>query len=172
MSSASPLNEAQQRPLLSGTKYADKPLSNVEAILNAAESKTIFPKYPSDLSPSQVKLIRTSAARFRDQLMRVMEGLGIVHGGPAFASLHSLRVTPGFVQISAQEMAPHYLRGYGEVPESVVPQLQGVYAELEGLQGDWTSPWRKVPQPICSQGYSVSSSQSSELSCSSFWTGS
>jgi GTP-binding protein EngB required for normal cell division len=133
VASASPLNEAQQRRLLSGTRYADKLLSDVEAILVASESKTIFLKYRSDVSPSQVKLIRSSVARFRDQLARVMDGLGIVHGGPAFGSLASIRVTLGFVQIAVQEMAPHYLRGYGEVPESVVPQLQGVCAELEGL---------------------------------------
>jgi hypothetical protein len=133
MSSASALNEAQQRRLLSGARYADKLLSDVEAILNASESKTIFPKYRSDLSPSQAKLIRSSVARFRDQLARVMDGLGIVHGGPAFGSLHSIRVTLGFVQIAVQEMAPRYLRGYGEVPEEAVPQLQGVCAELEGL---------------------------------------
>jgi GTP-binding protein EngB required for normal cell division len=133
MANASPLNEAQQRRLLSGARYADKLLSDVEAILNASESKTIFPKYRSDVSPSQVKLIRSSVARFRDQLARVMDGLGIVHGGPAFGSLASIRVTLGFVQIAVEEMAPHYLRGYGEVPESVVPQLQGVCAELEGL---------------------------------------
>jgi GTP-binding protein EngB required for normal cell division len=127
------LNEAQQRRLLSSAKYADRLLSDVEAILSASESKTIFPKYRSDLSPSQAKLIRNSLARFRDQLARVMDGLGIVHGGPAFDSLNSIRVTLGFVQVAVQEMAPQYLRGYGELPENVAPQLQGLCAELEGL---------------------------------------
>ncbi|MFB3778368.1 MAG: dynamin family protein [Bryobacteraceae bacterium] len=133
MATSSPLNESQQRRLLSSAKYADKLLSDVEAILNASESKTIFPRYRQDVSPSQAKLIRHSIARFRDQLARVMDGLGIVHEGPGFGSIHSIRVALGFIQIAIQEMAPHYLRGYGEVPENAVPQLQGLCAELEGL---------------------------------------
>jgi GTP-binding protein EngB required for normal cell division len=133
VATTNPLNEAQQRRLLASARYADKLLSDVEAILNASESKTIFPKYRPDVSPAQARLIRNSVARFRDQLARVMDGLGIVHEGAGLGSLHSIRVTLAFVQIAVQEMAPRYLKGYGELPEGVVPQLQGLCAELEGL---------------------------------------
>jgi GTP-binding protein EngB required for normal cell division len=133
MATESPLNEAQRRRLLSNAKYADQLLSDIEAILNASESKSIFPRYIPDLTPAQAKLVRNHIARFRDQLARVMDGLGIVHEGPAFGSIHSIRVTLTFVRIAVQEMAPKYLRGYGAVPESVAPQLQGLCAELEGL---------------------------------------
>src|ERR1035441_1242420 len=133
MATESPLNEAQRRRIFSNAQYADKLLSDVEAILSASESKSIFPKYVADLSPPQVKLIRSYIARFRNQLARAMDGLGIVPEGPALGSLHSIRVTLTFVRIAVQEMAPHYLRGYGEVPGSVTPQLQGLCAELEGL---------------------------------------
>jgi GTP-binding protein EngB required for normal cell division len=131
----SSLNEAQQRRLFSNAQYADKLLSDIEAILTASESKSIFPKFRPDVSPLQVKLIRNYVARFRDQLGRVMAGLGIVHEGPALGSLHSIGVTFTFVRIAVQEMAPDHLRGYGELPGSVVPQLQGLCAELEGLLG-------------------------------------
>jgi hypothetical protein len=53
----SSLNEAQQRRLLSNAQYADKLLSDIEAILTASESKSIFPKFRPDVSPLQVKLI-------------------------------------------------------------------------------------------------------------------
>jgi GTP-binding protein EngB required for normal cell division len=129
----SPLNEAQRRRLSSNAQYADKLLSEVEAILGAAESKSIFPKYAADLPPAQAQLIRSYIARFRNQLARAMDGLGMVPGRPAFGSLHSIRVTLTFVRIAVQEMAPHYLRGYGELAEGVTPQLQGLCAELEGL---------------------------------------
>jgi len=133
MATESPLNEAQRRRLSSNAQYADKLLSDIEAILGVSESKSIFPKYVADLSPSQAKLIRSYIARFRNQLARAMDGLGIVPGGATLGSLHSIRVTLTFVRIAVQEMAPHYLRGYGEVAESVTPQLQGLCAELEGL---------------------------------------
>jgi GTP-binding protein EngB required for normal cell division len=127
------LNEAQRRRLFSHAQYADKLLSDIEAILNAAESKSIFPKFLPDISGAQAKLIRGYIARFRDQLARVMDGLGIAADRPALGSLHSIRVTLTFVRVAVQEMAPHYLRGFGELSESVEPQLQGLCAELEGL---------------------------------------
>lgn len=133
MAIESPLNEAQRRHLLSNARYADQLLSDVEAILNASESKSIFPKYIPDVSLAQVKLVRNYIVRFRDQLARVMDGLGIVHQGAGFGSIHSIRVTLTFVRIAVQEMAPRYLEGYGELRESAVPQLQGLCAELEGL---------------------------------------
>jgi GTP-binding protein EngB required for normal cell division len=133
MAIESPLNEAQRRHLLSNARYADQLLSDVEAILIASESKSIFPKYVPDVSPAQVKLIRNYITRFRDQLGRVMDGLGIVHQGPGFGSIHSIRVTLTFVRIAVQEMAPRYLEGYGDLRASAVPQLQGLCAELEGL---------------------------------------
>jgi GTP-binding protein EngB required for normal cell division len=133
MANESPLNEGQRRRLFSNAQYADKLLSDIEAILNASESKSIFPKYAADLSPPQAKLIRSYIARFRNQLARAMDGLSIVSETPALGSLHSIRVTLTFVRVAVQEMAPHYLRGYGELAESVAPQLQGLCAELEGL---------------------------------------
>ena len=133
MANDSPLNEAQRRRLSSNAQYADKLLSEVEAILGAAESKSIFPKYIADLSPPQANLVRGYIARFRNQLARAMDGLAIVPGRPSLGSLHSIRVTLTFVRIAVQEMAPEYLRGFGELPESVTPQLRGLCAELEGL---------------------------------------
>ena len=133
MANESPLNEGQRRRLFSNAQYADKLLSDIEAILNASESKSIFPKYVADLSPAQAQLIRSYIARFRNQLARAMDGLSIVSETPALGSLHSIRVTLTFVRVAVQEMAPHYLRGYGELAESVAPQLQGLCAELEGL---------------------------------------
>jgi len=133
MATESPLNEAQRRRLFSNAQYADKLLSDIEAILSASDSKSIFPKYVADLSPPQAKLIRSYIARFRTQLARALDALGIVLERPALGSLHSIRVTLTFVRVAVQEMAPHYLRGYGELAESVAPQLQGLCAELEGL---------------------------------------
>ena len=133
MATTSPLNEAHQRRLLSGARYADTLLSDVEAILNASESKTIFPKYRSDISPSPGQ----ADSQLRGPLPRstgARDGwLGHRSWGTPLQSLHSVRVTLGFVQIAVQEMAPRYLRGYGEVTENVAPQLQGLCAELEGL---------------------------------------
>ena len=127
------LNEAQQRRVLTNAQYADKLLSDVEAILTASESKALFPKYIPDLAPPQVKLVRDSLARFRNQMARALEGLAIARPDATFGAVHSIRVTLTFIRIAVEEMAPHFLRGYGDVDAGVAPQLQGVCSELEGL---------------------------------------
>lgn len=127
------LNEAQRRRLLSSARYIDQLLSEIESILNSADSKCLFPKYRLDVTPAQAKLIRNSIARLRELLARALDKLGVIHQGPPFDALRSIRITLGFVQVAVEEMAPKYLRGYGSLPQSTVSQLQGVCTELEGL---------------------------------------
>lgn len=127
------LNDAQQRRLLASAKYADELLSEIEAILTAAESKSAFPKYRPDLTLHQARLIRSHIARFRNHLTRVLAAVGVHHQGPAFGSLHSVRVTLTLIRVAVQEMAPEYLRGYGELREEAVAELRGLSAELQGL---------------------------------------
>jgi GTPase Era involved in 16S rRNA processing len=127
------LNESHQRRLLASARYADKLLSEIEAILAASESKSPFPKYRPDVSLHQARLIRAHIARFRDHLVRVLAGFGIETGTARFGSLHSIRVNLTFVRIAVQEMGPGYLRGYGAFPEEAAAELRGLCAELEGL---------------------------------------
>lgn len=127
------LNESQRRRLLASAQHADKLIAGVEEILNAAQSKSPFPKYRPDLSLHQARLIRSHLARFRDHLSRVLAAAGVAAGGPALGSLHSIRVMLTFIRIAVQEMAPEYLRGYGELSDSAAAELRGLCAELGGL---------------------------------------
>jgi GTP-binding protein EngB required for normal cell division len=127
------LNESHRRRLLANAQYADKLLSDVEGILNAAESKSPFPKYRPDVSLHQARLIRGHISRFRDHLSRALLAVGIAGDGPRFGSLHSIRVALSFVRITVQEMAPEYLRGYGDMSDGAATELRGLCVELEGL---------------------------------------
>ena len=127
------LNESQQRRLLANARYADRLLSDIEGILSAAESKSPFHKYRPDLSLHQARLTRSYLGRFRDHLTRVLETLQVAPDVIQFSSLHSIRVTLTFVRISVEEMAPQYLRGYGELSADAETQLHGMCSELEGL---------------------------------------
>jgi GTP-binding protein EngB required for normal cell division len=133
VSETSDLNESHRRRLLANAQYADKLLSDVEEILSASESKSPFPKYRPDVSLHQARLIRGHIARFRDHLSRVLSAVGIAGDGPRFGSLHSIRVTLTFVRITVQEMAPEYLRGYGDLSDGTAAELRGLCVELEGL---------------------------------------
>jgi GTP-binding protein EngB required for normal cell division len=127
------LNESQRRHLLTNVQYADKLLSEIEGILTAASSKSPFPEYQVDVTPAQTKVIQDYIARIRAQMLRVLEGQQIAVPGPKFGAIHSIRVTLAFVRIALIEIGPRYMRGYGELPESAVAELDGLVTELNAL---------------------------------------
>jgi len=130
---ADSLNEAQKRHLLASYQYADKLLSEVESILSAANSRSPFPRYRPDLSPVQVKIIEDYVARLRAQMVRTLSGLGIEPPEAQFGSLHAIRVTLGFADIAFEECRPKRMRGYGEVPEALLAEMNGAVDELQSL---------------------------------------
>jgi len=127
------LNEPQRRHLWTSVQYADKLLSEIEQVLTAASSKSPFPRYRVDVSPAQSKVIQDYIARIRAQMLRILEGQRIAVPGPQFGAIHTIRVALAFVRTAAIEIGPKYMRGYGEVPESEVAELNGLVAELNTL---------------------------------------
>lgn len=127
------LNESQRRHLLTSVEYADELLSEIEEILNATASKSPFPKYQVDLKPAQGKMVQDYIARIRAQMLRVLEGQGIGPRGPQVGAIHSIRVQLAFVRIALTEIGPRYMRGFGEIPESAIADLNGLVAELNTL---------------------------------------
>jgi len=133
-SSAVPnLNESQARRLRVTCQYIDKLLSDIESILNATASKAAFPRYSSDISPAQRRTIEDYIGRVRAQLVRVLEGQGIPKEKPQIPASRSVHVILGAVDIAIEELKPKYMRGYGEVPEPVATELNGIAGELSGL---------------------------------------
>jgi GTP-binding protein EngB required for normal cell division len=133
METGSRLNEPQQRHLWTSVQYADKLLSEIEEILTAASSKSPFPKYQVDVTPAQSKVINDYIARIRAQMLRILEGQRIPVPRPQLGAIHAIRVTLAFVRIALIEIGPRYMRGYGEVPESEVAELNGLVTELNTL---------------------------------------
>lgn len=130
---AESFNPSQRLHLLSSCRYADQLLSEIESILTASSSKSPFPRYRPDMTPAQVKVVRDYIARLRAQMVRVLESQGISPPEPQFGSIHSIRVTLGFADIAFEECRPQRMRGYGEVPASLVAEMNGLVDELQGL---------------------------------------
>lgn len=127
------LNESHVRHIISNFQYADKLLSEIEAVLTATASKSVFPKYVPDVTPAQIKAIEDYIARIRAQLVRVLASFGITPPAAQTGSIHAIRVTLAFIRIAIEESAPRHLAGYGPVPESLIPELEGLSNELEGV---------------------------------------
>jgi len=127
------LNPSQRRHLLTSCQYADKLLSEIEAVLVASQSKSPFPKFKPDISPAQAKVVQDYIARMRAQLVRILGGQGVPIPAPHIGSVHSIRVTLGFVDIAFDECRPKRMAGYGEVAQSAATGLSGLVDEMQGI---------------------------------------
>jgi GTP-binding protein EngB required for normal cell division len=127
---AAELNSAQKFHLVTSAQYADKLLSEVESVLFASKSKSAFKKYKNSLSPAQVKVVEDYIARIRAQMVRVLEAQGVALPEPQFESIHSIRVSLTFIKIAFEECTPNRMRGYGDLSESKIPELNGLVDEM------------------------------------------
>lgn len=138
------LNGAQRQRLLITCKHIDRLLGDIEATLNTAASKTVFPSYSNDVTAAQRKTIEDYIARVRGQLLQVLAGESLSPAPPRISAAHSIRVNLTFVDIAIAELAPHYMRGYGPVSEEGAADLNGIVAELKSAIKELT---RYVLQP-------------------------
>lgn len=127
------LNESQARRLRVTCQYIDKLLGDIDGVLNTTASKAAFPRYSPDIAPAQRRTIEDYMGRIRAQLVRVLEGQGLPKEEPSIPASRAVHVMLGAVDIAAEELKPKYMRGYGDVPESIATELNGIAGELRSL---------------------------------------
>ncbi len=127
------LNPSQRRHLLSSCQYADKLLSEIEAVLAAAQSKSPFPRFQPDISPAQSKVVQDYISRVRAQVVRILESQGVPIPSANIGSVHAIRVTLGFVDIAFDECRPKRMAGYGEVSAAASTEASGLVDEIQGI---------------------------------------
>src|SRR6266568_7981440 len=127
------LNPSQRLHLLTSCQYADKLLSEIEATLVASQSKSPFPKFKPDISPAQAKVVQDYIARMRAQLVRILDSQGVAIPAPHIGSVHSIRVTLGFVDIAFDECRPKRMTGYGALAETAAIEMAGLVDEMQGI---------------------------------------
>ncbi len=133
MGSSDSLNWSHKLHLLTSFKYADNLLSDIEAILSASNSKSPFPRYRPDLLPVQIKVVQDYIALIRAEMIQVLKSQGVSPPGPRVGANHAIRVNLEFADIAFDECRPTALRGYGEVPESLIPEVSGLVEEMRSL---------------------------------------
>ena len=127
------LNDPQQRHLRVSCQYVDRLLSDVESILHTAASKSPFPRYFVDVTPEQSGVIEDHIQRIRLQLMRTLAWQRIEPQPPDIPATRAIMTDLSFVEVAIEEMRPHYMLGYGAVPEDAIDELNGVIEELRSL---------------------------------------
>lgn len=124
------LNEFQARHLRIACQHIDKLLGDMEEVLHASESKSVFPRYVPELSPVQRKTIEDYAARLRAQLLRVLRSQQIDPEPSRVAEAHALHTFLTFVEIALEELTPEDMAGYGAVTPEGAIELKGIAQEL------------------------------------------
>jgi GTP-binding protein EngB required for normal cell division len=127
------LNGPQKQHLLSSCQYADKLLADIEGILRSSESKSVFPKYNGAVPRAQARIIEDYIARIRSQILTALQSQNIPVPEAQFRTVHSLKVTLIFAEIAFEECTADKMRGYGEVPPEVVPELNGLVSEIKAM---------------------------------------
>ena len=131
--SAGLLNEFQARRLRVTCQYIDQLLGEISEILHASSSKAAFPRFLPDIAPAQSRTIEDYLVRLRAQLVRVLDGQGIPREKPAIPASRAVHVALGTIDIAVEELKPHYMHGYGDLPEPAATELNGIVGELRGL---------------------------------------
>jgi GTP-binding protein EngB required for normal cell division len=133
MAEISGLNGPQKQHLLASCQYADKLLSELESILHASQSRSVFPKYSGSLSPVQARIVEDYIARIRAQMQSALQSQDIAIPEPSFRTVHSMTVTLIFAGIAFEECTADKMRGYGPVPTGTIAELNGLVSEIKGL---------------------------------------
>lgn len=127
------LNESQQRHLRVLCEYVDRLLSDIEVILASGASKSVFPRYISEISPVARRAIEDFLARIRVQLVSVLDSQQIPAERPAIPDARAISATLDTIEIALDELRAKNMRGYGEVPQSVAVELDAMAEKLESL---------------------------------------
>lgn len=127
------LNENQQRRLRVTCEHIDRLLTEVEDMLNVANSTAAFPRYVNDILPPQRRLLEDFIVRARAQLARILEGQGIPRPAPSIPVARAVQTTLLFIEIAAEEIAPRQMRGYGALSPHATTEIEGIISELKSL---------------------------------------
>jgi GTP-binding protein EngB required for normal cell division len=130
---AEQMNEPQQTRLRITCQYIDKLLGDVEDILHAASSQSPFPRYVLDITPAQIRVVEDYISRLRSQLVRTILWQQVKPVPPDIPATRAVLTNLAFVDIAIEELKPHYMSGFGPVPDDAIHELNGVVHELRAL---------------------------------------
>jgi len=126
-------NEFQVRRLRVTCHYIDRLLSQVEELLNVADSKAAFPRYLDDISPAQRRGIEDHISRIRNRLVRLLQDQGIAPEPPLIPASRAVNVALTVIDIAVEELEPGRMRGYGDIEEAAANELTRIVDELRAM---------------------------------------
>ena len=127
---AASLNDNHKRHLLHTLEHVDQVLSGALQTLTSAELPSPFQRCQSDSLPVQRKVLADYVSRLRGMMVRILDSHGIIVPKPQVSSLWSFQSTLLSAKIAVEELAPKYMRGYGDMPDEVAHELDVLTTQL------------------------------------------
>ena len=128
------LKENHKRTLLIGFRYVDNLLSDIERIMaTPANPQSPFPKYVADITPAQQKTIKAEIMHIREVMCSILESKGIKIMHPEISAAKAVRTAIHFADIAMEEKKPRYMKGYGELTEEAMIELNEVVSQMQKL---------------------------------------
>jgi small GTP-binding protein len=133
------LNANQQSPVATRLRYVDELLSEALRKLSAGGEDSPFSSLVHDATPVQQKVAADYVRRVRAAMRAVLEKWGIDPSPLRVSAVWAARTTLYSAEIAVEELAPHYLRGYGELSDEAAKEVNAVVSELLDLLGQLES---------------------------------
>lgn len=125
------LTENHERGLLAGVQYAARLIRDCEEILAASGRPSPLNRYTGGLTPPQQKIVEDYLHGLHEQLLRLLDALGISPPPARISAVHALTNAMMFVENALEEMRARYLRGYGDVSPEAERLLDGAVSEMQ-----------------------------------------
>jgi GTP-binding protein EngB required for normal cell division len=111
----------------------DSILTSVEQILVSPDRNSPFRRYRSDITPAQRKIASDYITRVREAMKRMMREQAIPFPDPVCGTRWAALTALLEATISAEELTPERLRGYGEVSLAGSGVLDRIRTELSSV---------------------------------------
>jgi GTP-binding protein EngB required for normal cell division len=124
------LNASQQRNVRNGVVELHRRMVELEAMLTEGANPSPFSQYVSDLSPTEIQIVRDYFARLRARMLACLQETGIPLDVRRTSVRWGLQVGMTFLHIAVAEFGPGQLRGYGPLDAPAAAAVENVQREL------------------------------------------
>ena len=131
------MNENHKRHVRSTFEYVDNILTDAERVLFSSLPSSPFCKYWQDYTPGQRQEMLDHVELIRNTMRRILEDVGIPSSDPICGALWALRGYISYVAIVVAELAPRYMRGYGDLTDEDVRRLDAIVADMNANLDDF-----------------------------------
>ena len=105
-------------------------LESAFAAMKPADGPSPFHRCVPDALPIQRKVIGDYISHLRGMMIRTLENRGIAIPKPRISSLWSFQSALMLARVSVQELAPKYMRGYGDLPDATAQELEALSRQI------------------------------------------